>query len=128
VKARGLGARTWPALVAVGGVLVLLSFGSACPIQLAFGIPCPTCGITRATRLALHGDLAAATHMHPLVWLAVPVVVLLASLELIGYARHGRWGSSRRVRGADALMVGTASLLFALWLARFAGFFGGPVP
>jgi hypothetical protein len=108
-------------------VLVLLSFGSACPIQLAVGIPCPTCGITRATRLALHGDFAGATHMHPLVWIAVPVVVLFVTVELVGYARNRTWGSSRRMRGGDALMLGTASMLFALWLARFAGFFGGPV-
>lgn len=91
------------------------------------GIPCPTCGITRACRLALHGDFAGATRMHPLVWVAVPVVVVMLGVELFGYARARTWGASRRVRGGDVLMAGTAALLFAIWIARFAGYFGGPV-
>jgi hypothetical protein len=119
--------RAWPALVVAGVALVILSFGSTCPLLLVFGIPCPTCGITRATRLALHGDFAGATHMHPLVWLAVPVAIVMASVELGGYMRARTWGASRRLPGADLLMGGTAALLFVLWLARFAGFFGGPV-
>jgi hypothetical protein len=90
-------------------------------------VPCPTCGITRAVRLALHGDLAGATRLHPLMWLAVPVVMLFLSVELVGYARTGAWGASRRMRFSSVLMVGTAALLFALWIARFAGMFGGPV-
>jgi hypothetical protein len=114
-------------LVVLVAAVVILSFGYACPVQLVAGIPCPTCGITRATRLALRGDFAGATHMHPLVWVAVPVVVLVASVEVIGYVRSRTWGASRRMRGGDALMVTTAALLFALWIARFAGWFGGPV-
>jgi hypothetical protein len=110
-----------------GAAALLLVVGWRCPIQLLLGLPCPTCGITRATLLALHGDLAAATHLHPLVWLAVPVVAGVLCIELTGYVRTKTWGASRRVRGADALLTTTAFLLFALWIARFAGFFGGPV-
>lgn len=116
-----------PALGAGAVALFVLGVGYACPIRYFAGVPCPTCGITRAVRLALHGDFAGATRLHPLVWLAVPVVVLVVGIELVGYARTGAWGASRRVRGADALMATTAALLFALWLARFAGHFNGPV-
>ena len=101
--------------------------GWRCPVLLAFGVPCPTCGVTRATRLALHGDFAGATHLHPLVWLAVPVAAAFLGVELVGYARTGAFGASRRVRGSSVVMVGTAALLFALWIARFFGAFGGPV-
>lgn len=113
-------------VLAVVAALVVLSFGWRCPIHLVTGHPCPTCGITRATRLALRGDFAGATHVHPLVWLAVPVTALFASLELTGYVRTGQWGASRRMKGSNALMLTTATLLFALWIARFAGYFGGP--
>ena len=116
-----------PVVIAAALALVVIG-GWRCPVQLALGIPCPTCGMTRALRLALHGDFAAATHLHPLVWLAVPVVAALLAVEVIGYARSGAFGASRRVRGSDAVMVGTAALLFALWIARFFGAFGGPVP
>jgi hypothetical protein len=114
-------------LVAVVAALAILWFGWRCPIELATGHPCPTCGITRATRLVLRGDFAGATRLHPLVWLAVPVVALFLSVELVGYVRTGTWGASRRMKGGDALMLTTATLLFVLWLARFAGYFGGPV-
>ncbi len=116
-----------PVIVAGLTVLFVLGIGYSCPIKLVAGVPCPTCGITRACRLALHGELAAASRMHPLVWVAVPVVALLLGVELVGYARTHTWGASRRLRGGDAVMVGTAALLFALWIARFAGYFGGPV-
>ena len=121
------GPRLAAALLAAAVALLTLAFGYRCPFQLIAGIPCPTCGITRAVRLALHGDLAAATRLHPLVWIAVPVVALFASVELIGYARTATWGSSRRMRGANVMMVGTAALLFVVWVARFAGYFGGAV-
>jgi hypothetical protein len=55
------------------------------------------------------------------------VVALLVGAELVGYARTGSFGASRRMRGGNALMLITASLLFALWIARFLGYFGGPV-
>ena len=115
------------AIFVVASALIVFAVGWACPIELATGHPCPTCGITRATRLVLHGDLAAATRLHPLVWLAVPVVALFMTLEVVGYARTGAFGASRRMRGGGALMIITASLLFALWIARFLGYFGGPV-
>ena len=119
--------RVVPVLLAGLVAVLILGIGYSCPIKLVAGVPCPTCGITRACRLVLHGDFAEATAMHPLVWVAVPVVVLFLGVELVGYARTSAWGASRRLRGGDALMVGTAALLFALWLARFAGLFGGPV-
>jgi hypothetical protein len=114
-------------LAALGAVVAILAVGWRCPVLLVAGVPCPTCGMTRAVRLALHGDLAGATRVHPLVWLAVPVVALFLGVELTGYARTGTWGASRRMRFSNVLMVGTAALLFALWIARFAGMFGGPV-
>lgn len=114
-------------LVALGVVFAILSVGWRCPVLLVAGVPCPTCGITRAVRLALHGDFAGATRLHPLVWLAVPVAALFIGVELVGYARTRAWGASRRMRFSNVLMVGTAALLFALWIARFAGMFGGPV-
>ena len=115
------------ALATLGLVLAIVTLAWRCPVLLIAGVPCPTCGISRACRLALNGNFAAATHMHPLVWLAVPVTALFVGVELAGYARTGAWGSSRRIPYSNVLMLVTASLLFALWIARFAGMFGGPV-
>jgi hypothetical protein len=117
-----------PALLGLAALLVVVSpVGWPCPVRLVFGVPCPTCGITRATRLVVHGELGAATRMHPLVWLAVPVVAAFLVVEALGYVRTGAWGASERVRGSGVVMLVTAGLLFALWVARFLGAFGGPV-
>lgn len=104
-----------------------------CPLASSFGIPCPGCGLTRATLALLHGDVRAALRLHPLVWLLTPLFVGFvgtATLDLVrGSAqgpRPGRidWMSRRVGVAATALLV----LTLGVWLARFAGYLGGPAP
>ncbi len=38
--------------------------GWPCPLRTLTGIPCPTCFLTRATSLALRGDLGGSLHWH----------------------------------------------------------------
>lgn len=54
-------------------VLLLLNeiFGYVCPSLILFGIPCPACGITRATKLLLTGHIKASFQMHPLLILVI---------------------------------------------------------
>ncbi|MCR5650920.1 MAG: DUF2752 domain-containing protein [Lachnospiraceae bacterium] len=54
-----------------------------CPAEYLFGIPCPFCGISRALRSLLSGDIRAAFYYHPL-W---PVILLSLILYLL-YALH----------------------------------------
>jgi hypothetical protein len=117
-----------PATLALALALLVLSpVRWRCPIAAVAHTPCPTCGMTRAFTLALHGDFAAATAMHPLVWIVVPLVAALLAVEAIGYARTGAWGASARIRGSTAALVAVAVLIFAVWIARFCGALGGPV-
>jgi hypothetical protein len=97
-----------------------------CPTRNWLHIPCPGCGATRAIFMALRGDLHGSFHIHPL---AVPAAVLIlpsAFIALRGIVTTGipaplpRW-----LRLIWYVFVGA---LIALWLARFAGMFGGPVP
>jgi len=97
-----------------------------CPLRALAGIPCPTCGMTRATSLVLRGDFAGATALHPLVWLVVPVIAAFVLVEAAGYARTRTWATYRRVPGMRAVMLATAAALFVVWVARFFGAFGGP--
>ncbi len=98
-----------------------------CPFAVVTGLPCPTCGVTRAVRLALHGDFAGATRMHPLWFVVVPAVVVLLVSETLSVARGGTWGSvieRRAVRwGLGVIAVG----LLVLWVVRLCGGLGGPV-
>lgn len=104
-----------------------------CPTAGTFGLPCPGCGLTRATLALLHGDVGAALRFHPLVFLLLPLFVAFvgsAALELIGVPILPRgkpliaW-SSRATNAAALLLL---CLVLGVWLARFAGYLGGPVP
>jgi hypothetical protein len=50
----------------------------SCPILAATGVPCPGCGLTRATMELLHGDFASSFHTH-----AFAPIFLLALLLMI---------------------------------------------
>jgi hypothetical protein len=119
-----------PALL-LGGLALLLLFspvGWPCPTRTILGIPCPGCGMTRAARLVLHGDFAAATRMHPLWFAVLPALAVLGVAEGVGFARQGRWGialESAWTRRVGAVLV---VALVVVWVARFFGAFGGPVP
>lgn len=46
-----------------------------CVYQALFSIPCPGCGMTRAWRAALCGEIATAFAFHPMFWSA-PVLLV----------------------------------------------------
>ena len=57
-------------------VLFLSVTGIHCPIRYLLGIPCPTCGMTRAYVALFHGDFLRAFYYHPLFWLGPPLIFL----------------------------------------------------
>jgi hypothetical protein len=108
--------------------LALLVFAPVpiCPTRNWLHIPCPGCGATRAILMALRGDLHGAMHIHPLAIVAAVLMIPTGFIALRGIVQTGlppplpRW-----LRLTWYAFVGA---LFALWLARFAGYFGGPAP
>ena len=111
-----------------------------CPTAAFAGIPCPGCGLTRASIAAIHGDTARAFQLHPLVFVVAPLYlwVVLDSVVAFVRGRRTRTGAhaAAGVRGwyarLDRLMgplaAAAMALLLVLWIARFLGFLGGPVP
>ncbi|HEX6764876.1 MAG TPA: DUF2752 domain-containing protein [Polyangiaceae bacterium] len=126
------------ALVALGivgaGVALAVTGAPACPTALFLGIPCPGCGLTRATLALLHGDFGAALRFHPLVFVLAPLFAVMLGVSLVDYVRGAppagpslltaHFSKRTRYGAAAALLV----LAFGVWGARFAGYFGGPVP
>ncbi len=101
-----------------------------CPTAGLFGIPCPGCGLTRATSAVLHGHLMEALHYHPLVLLVAPVYIGTMVSLAVGFVRGGGGkGLSHRANVALTVIALTLfALLFIVWIGRFLGYFGGPVP
>jgi hypothetical protein len=129
------------ALTAAGllaaAVFVLWLGAPICPTALLFGLPCPGCGLTRATVALLHGDFAAAFRFHPLVIVLAPLFAGAMLKALVDYVRGTSAGTTttseaRRSFWTRRAGIATASLLLVLvvgvWVLRFAGYFGGPVP
>ena len=103
-----------------------------CPMAGSLGIPCPGCGLTRATLALLRGDVGTALHFHPLVGLLTPLFVTFMATGVWQLLRDpARPRRPSRIRwNAPALNVAALLLLvltLGVWLARFAGYFGGPV-
>jgi len=102
-----------------------------CPLASVLGVPCPGCGLTRATLALAHGDLEHALALHPLVLVLAPLFIWATASAAIDYVRGPRpsrpvrpWLASRTVTAlGSALLV----LTVGVWGARFFGYFGGPV-
>lgn len=62
-----------------------------CPFFALTGLPCATCGMTRAWSAVFHGNLSDAFSFHPLFW-AAPVLYAygLADGHLLGRPRLDR--------------------------------------
>jgi Protein of unknown function (DUF2752) len=120
-------------LAGLVGVAVHVDF-PLCPMASTFGVPCPGCGLTRASLALLRGDVHGALHLHPLVWLLAPLFVVFFGsglLELLRPSRVEAWrGSPIRWRGRafNAFAALVLTLTLGVWVLRFAGYFGGPAP
>jgi hypothetical protein len=119
--------------VAALGLVAFLLYSASIPCGFAslFHTPCPGCGSTRAMLALLHGDLHGFLHMNPLAPLMTGLVVALAlqafsSVLDTGTFRRVGDGKVGLLVSRGVLVVGVLEVL--LWIARFGGFLGGPVP
>jgi hypothetical protein len=119
-----------PLLLAGIGVLLVAVPGipSICPMRVLLHVPCPSCGLTRAARLALGGDFAAATAMHPLWFVVLPFVGVVGALESALYLRDGAWGQVAGRAGVKRAAWAVVAALVGVWVLRELGACGGPVP
>jgi len=102
-----------------------------CPVRALFHVPCPTCGMTTATRALLRFDLRGAMHQNPLAPIVIPFVVLFSAAEIASYVRTGEigfWSQPGKTKSAVRIAgIAMCAALFFVWVARFFGAFGGPL-
>lgn len=124
----GRAVRLLAVLGALGGAVALRI--PLCPFALLTRQPCPGCGLTRATLALLGGHVHEAIHLHPLVFIVTPVIGVAFTYNALAYVRRGEWFASERLGGRWItrawIVLGVA--MVTLWLARFFGALGGPVP
>ncbi|MDB4945424.1 MAG: hypothetical protein JWP97_4958 [Labilithrix sp.] len=118
-------------LALAGAVSVLGSGHVPCGFAKIFGTPCPGCGSTRSMLALAHGDLDSYLRFNPL----APLMSALLGIVLVqAYVSLLRTGTFRGVaHGRSGILLARAGVVvgvleLALWIARFGGFLGGPVP
>ena len=125
------------ALASVGSIMLAsafggpLAFGVRCPVAATFGAPCPACGSTRSLRTLLAGDVASAFRVHPVAPFAVALALVTGARAVYLVARDGHAQALGRSASGRLLVRVWAAVLAAelvLWIARWFGLFGGPVP
>ncbi|MFQ5744104.1 MAG: DUF2752 domain-containing protein [Acidobacteriota bacterium] len=87
----------------------------ACPMRSLTGVPCPTCGGTRAVVAAARGDWKLALGFNPLIGMAgvgLLVYVPWAAAVVVGDWRRPRWSVFSRRLGAGLLLA----VIVANWL------------
>lgn len=127
---RGRAAVLVAAVWTVAGLPVVFGL-SSCPVARFLHAPCPGCGMTRAMQLLASGEVAASMHMHPL---AIPTALaqlvfaaVTVALTLQRGSPFSLW-SSAWGRGSVYAVGAVLGLDVVLWIARFCGALGGPVP
>jgi uncharacterized protein YjeT (DUF2065 family) len=102
---------------------VLLSWlrfpGWPCPFFHALGIPCPGCGMTRATLFLVRGEWKQALTMHAFAPVLIIAMLLIMFCALAPKAQVARLANSAEIlerrTGLTALILGG---LILYWLAR----------
>ncbi len=116
-------------LAAFGALLYAQSI--PCFFARLFHVPCPGCGSTRAVLALLHGDLEGVVRYNPLGPVVAVLIGVLALDVLRSVLLHGDVRSAGQGRLGGTIKLGVllvAGLEVVLWVARFFGVLGGPVP
>ena len=88
-----------------------------CPLHALTRIPCPTCGMTRATNAILHGDIAASLAWNPLMTLVLSgaaLYIVYAAVVVIGKLPRLRWTTPTRFE-ARWIRISAITLIVANW-------------
>lgn len=116
----------------VAAILGVAVFGSIplCPFAIVTRHPCPGCGLTRASLAMLHGDFAQALHFHPVSLVMAPIAIAGIAYNAVVYVIDGRKAAAESLQGkwVTRFAVVLAIAMVGVWIARFFGAFGGPVP
>ena len=116
----------WVVVLALGLVGILLwTDSNLCLIKNTTGIPCPGCGLTRATFAMMTGNWAEVWHYHPLAPLITPLAVGFMGMVIVRLLRgHPHPLTVPRVFPTPLWWL-LAFLMMALYAGRLMGYFGG---
>ncbi len=110
--------------IALLGLFFLMDW-PICPSRILLGVPCPGCGLTRASSAMVSGELGAMLRFHPLAPLVTPLVLFVIGRSILVYAGAIDPGFDPLRKVPNRVWGGFVVLLIGLWVARAFGLFGG---
>lgn len=97
----------------IAGLLGLVPY-TTCLVKLLFSVPCPGCGMTRATLRLLRGDVLGSLAYHPVALPGAIGLVVASALALALPDGHPAWDRFVRVS------LSTLGVALAIaWVLRF---------
>src|SRR3990172_7447053 len=103
-------------MLGVGWLQPILPFAPDCVFKELTGIPCLTCGSTRAVVHLSHGDILSAFVMNPMTTLCLMSAVLYFIYSLMSAAFElPRIGFFLTKRESTIMRAGVVMLLFIQW-------------
>lgn len=100
-------------------VVVNMVFHAFCPLIIFSGIPCPGCGVSRATAYFLTGRWWQAWQMNPMVF---PIVLAA------GYFGWNRYLLGRKAAGIKAIIIALLVLMIIVYGVRMYLYYPDRVP
>lgn len=109
-------------LFAALALLTIISQGIVgwpCPLLHLTGVPCPACGLTRATDLLIRGHITQALRFHAFAPIVVMgLVFITATVVLPETTRHQWLNKIDRLERKTGLVFILIAALIIYWLAR----------
>lgn len=89
-------------------VFAVIFIGDSCIIRNITGLPCPSCGMTRAYFAFFKGDIKTAFFYHPLFWL-VPIIFISLT--------------SKKVRNNKPILCSFIAIFLSVYIIRMILYF-----
>lgn len=94
-----------------------------CPIRYGLGIPCPGCGLSRATLELLHGHFEHALRIHAFAPIVVGIAGLIFTTIVLPKSRRIKLvGIVERVERRTGMTIVLLSSFLVYWLTRLCFF------
>lgn len=108
-------------------------WGTACLIQGGIGVPCPTCGTTRAIEALIQGEIKEALSWHPLVFLSLFIVIIAVIYSINKeikkqreFQANEKWRTIKNGNALKYVFIPVLMIYFIVYLIRIINLYPNP--